>query len=220
MKNVFIFGVVALLLVTQSVFAEKTAMKTIDLPPPEIKGNLSLQESIKKRRSLREFKPTPLTVEEIGQLTWSAQGITDERRRLRAAPSAGATYPLEIYVATPDGLFQYVPQGHKLVLRLKDDLREKLSRAALNQRWVAQAPAVFVIAADYDRTARRYGRRATRYVDIEVGCASENIALQAVALKLGAVMVGAFDDGAVKKVLDLPPGQTPLILIPIGHPRK
>ena len=96
MKNVFIFGVVALLLVTQSVFAEKTAMKTIDLPPPEIKGNLTLEESIKKRRSVREFKPTPLTVEEIGQLTWSAQGITDERGRLRAAPSAGATYPLEI----------------------------------------------------------------------------------------------------------------------------
>lgn len=198
----------------------KTTMKVIDLKPPRAKGNLTVEESIGKRRSVREFKSAPLTMDEIGQLLWAAQGVTESRTGLRASPSAGATYPLEVYVVTSDGLYHYRPDGHKLVLKHEGDLRKKLSEAALDQRWVAEAPAVFVIAADYKRTSRRYGTRATRYVDMEVGCASENIALEAVALNLGSGMVGAFDDAAVKKVLYLPDNEAPLMLIPVGHPRK
>lgn len=188
----------------------------VALPPPQLKGDMSLEEALAARRSVRKFQPTPLTAEQIGQLCWAAQGISDKARGLRTAPSAGATYPLELYVVTAEGVRRYLPSAHALDSHLADDVREALCRAALGQRCVAQAPAVFVIAADVSRTARKYGDRARRYVDIEVGHAAQNLLLQAVALDLGAVPVGAFDDAEVAKALKLPAEHAPLYLIPVG----
>lgn len=189
------------------------------LPQPALSGSVSLEETLVQRRSVREFKATPLTKAEIGQLLWAAQGITHERG-YRSAPSAGALYPLEVYVATPDGVFHYKPEGHNLAVLSNDDVRTDLYQAAVRQAWVRDAAAVFVLAAVYERTAQKYGgQRSPRYVHLEAGHAAQNLLLEAVALGLGAVPVGAFEDQRIQEVLGLPADHEPLYLIPVGHPR-
>jgi SagB-type dehydrogenase family enzyme len=170
------------------------------------------------RRSVREFTEQPLTDAEISQLLWATHGITDSQG-LRTVPSAGALYPLELYLAMARGLYHHDPVRHELHQRDTSDLRQQLCRAALVQEAVAAAPAVFVMTAVYPRTTVRYGARGERYVCIEVGHAAQNLLLEAVALQLGAVPIGAFDDDQVSKVLQLPGDESPLYLIPVGHPR-
>jgi SagB-type dehydrogenase family enzyme len=192
---------------------------TIPLPPPSLSVSKSLEETLAQRRSVREFDEQPLTLAALGQLLWAAQGITNERG-FRTAPSAGALYPLEIYVATADGVFQYWPVGHQLLVLTQDDARSTLYSAALRQEPVRQAPAVFVVTAVYERTASKYGdERAQRYVHLEAGHAAQNLLLEAVALELGAVPIGAFEDERVQAALQLPADHQPLYLIPVGRPR-
>jgi SagB-type dehydrogenase family enzyme len=189
------------------------------LPPPSLVGVKSLEETLAQRRSVRDFGTQPLALAELGQLLWAAQGITNEQG-FRTAPSAGALYPLEIYVATADGVFHYQPDGHELVVVSQDDARSRLYQAALRQEPVRQAPAVFVVTAVYERTASKYGEeRAPRYVHLEAGHAAENLLLEAAALGLGAVPIGAFQDEQVQQVLQLPADHQPLYLIPVGHPQ-
>jgi SagB-type dehydrogenase family enzyme len=199
--------------VTASPQAEEIA-----LPAPRLKGEMSLEETLAARRSVRQFTDEELTLEELSQLLWAAQGITVDWGG-RTAPSAGALYPLEVYVATADGLYHYVPQGHKAVVESRADLRGELWRAGLSQNAIREAPAVFVITAVYARTAKKYGERAERYVKLEAGHAGQNLVLQAVALGLGGVTIGAFYDDQVQSALSLPSDHEPLYLIPIGHPR-
>jgi SagB-type dehydrogenase family enzyme len=187
------------------------------LPQPRSKGPLSVEEAIAGRRSVRSYAPQGLTDEELSQLLWAAQGITERRQGLRAAPSAGATYPLETYVVTAEGVFHYEPAGHALRATRAGDVRTKLAAAALGQEFVRRAPVTIVLAAVPERTTRRYGRRGLTYVHMEAGHAAQNMHLQAVALGLGSVPVGAFDDDAVTEVLGLPPAQIPLYLIPVGR---
>lgn len=189
------------------------------LPQPRLQGPLSLEEALAQRRSIRSFDAQPLTLAELGQLLWAAQGFTTPAG-LRSAPSAGALYPLELYAVMPEGVYRYRPQGHQIVLHLAGDVRPALAAAALGQSAVADAPAVIVIAAVYARTAQKYGpARSPRYVDLEAGHAGQNVLLQAVALGLGAVPIGAFYDERVQETLDLPADEQPLYLIPVGHPR-
>jgi SagB-type dehydrogenase family enzyme len=192
--------------------------KEIALPAPATRGGMSLTEAIAKRRSIRSFAPDPLTLEQISQLAWSAQGITEPGRGLRAAPSAGALYPLELYLLTEDGVFHYLPQGHKLVQLSDADRRGALSQAALGQSSVAQAALDIVIAGVFSRTEAKYRDRARQYVYIEAGHVGQNIHLQAVALGLGSVPVGAFRDQAVSEVIGLSAEQTPIYIIPVGRP--
>ena len=189
----------------------------VALPEPRARGPLSLEQAMARRRSVREFTNEPLTLEEISQLLWAAQGITRGWGG-RTAPSAGALYPLELYVATSDGLYHYIPDGHKAEIVSRDDLRQVIWRAGLRQEAIRQAPAVFVITAVYERTAVKYGDRAERYVHLEAGHAAQNLLLQAVALDLGAVPIGAFYDDQLTEGLSLPSDQVPLYLIPVGHP--
>jgi SagB-type dehydrogenase family enzyme len=193
--------------------------REIVLPPPVTEGGMSVPEAIAKRRSVRQFTQEALTLEQISQLAWAAQGITDPVRQFRAAPSAGATYPLELYLFTAEGVFRYVPKDHKLVQLGAQDRRRELAAAALGQDFVRQAPLDFVITAIYERTSARYGGRAERYVHMEIGHVAENILLQAVALGLGAVPVGALREQAISDLLDLPSGETPLYIVPVGHPQ-
>jgi len=190
-----------------------------ELPAAQTEGGMTLRAALAARRSVRAFRGEPLTPAQIAQLCWAAQGVTDARRGFRTAPSAGATFPLEVYVVTADGVGRYDPAAHGMVAHLDGDRRARLRAAALNQPFVEQAPATFVIAGVAARTARRYGDRAQRYVWIEAGHAAQNLLLQAVAMELGAVPVGAFDDDAVAEVLDLPAGHAPVYLIPLGQPR-
>ena len=189
----------------------------IELPPPSPVGDLSLEEVLAARRSIRDFTPEPLTRQELSQLLWAAQGLTSEWGG-RTAPSAGALYPLELYLATPDGLYRYLPDGHRVEVLASDDVRSPLATAALGQEAVADAPAVLIVAGVYARTAAKYGDRAERYVHLEAGHTAQNVLLQAVALGLGGVPIGAFEDRAVQEVLGLPTDHAPFYLIPVGHP--
>ncbi len=190
----------------------------ISLPPPKTDGAVSVEAAIQARRSIRRFTDEALTIEQIGQLAWAAQGITERSRGLRATPSAGATYPLDVYMVTAEGVYSYEPAEHALVAHRSGDLREPLARAALGQGSVRAAPLVIVVTAVYERTTGRYGDRAERYVHIEVGHLGQNVHLQAVAMGLGSVPVGAFDPAAIAECLNLPPERVPLYLIPVGHP--
>jgi len=201
------------------VTTELTPRKTIDLPKPTLHGAFSLEETLARRRSVREFSSQPLVDQHLSQILWAAQGTTDPEG-YRTAPSAGALYPLETYVAIPEGLYHYEPRRHRLSRTVEGDLRQDLFEAALEQEAVRDAAAVVLIAAVYERTARKYGEaRALRYVHMEAGHAAQNVLLEAVALGLGAVPVGAFHDARVQKVLSLPAEQRPLYLITVGHPR-
>lgn len=194
------------------------ARQRIDLPPARLQGEISLEEALAGRRSVREFSTRPLTDVELGQLLWAAQGLT-HLDGYRTAPSAGALYPLEIYAITPEGAYHYQPADHHLTLQATGDLRPALYIAALRQESVLEAPAMIAIAAVYERTERKYGReRSPRYVHLEAGHAAQNVLLQAVALELGAVPVGAFYDDEVARVLALPEDQQPLYLILVGQP--
>lgn len=194
-------------------------LEVIWLPTPSLKGSLTLEEILARRRSVREFSDVPLTPMELSQLLWAAQGITDPAG-LRTAPSAGALYPLEVYAAMRDGVYRYEPQGHRLIVQIQRDVRLALRAAALNQDAVLNAPVVIVIAAVYARTAYKYGaERSPRYVHLEAGHTAQNVLLQAVALNLGAVPIGAFYDDQVQRALNLPSDHQPLYLIPVGQPR-
>jgi SagB-type dehydrogenase family enzyme len=202
-------------------------MPAISLPEPRLKGEMSLEQAILERRSTRDFKGSPLTMAEVSQILWAAQGITDETG-LRAAPSAGALYPLEVYFVVGEqaveglgeGVYHYLPQRHSLELSLQGDLRQALARLSLDQTFIAEAPVSLVITAEYERTTWKYGERGVRYVHMEAGHAAQNVYLQAEALGLGTVTVGAFQDEKIAEALNLPSSYRPLYVMPIGQPGR
>ena len=199
------------------------ATQTLSLPEPSTDGNMSVEKAISQRRSVRSFSQEPLTLEEVSQILWSAQGITEPRRNLRAAPSAGATYPLAVYLISgniqglEEGVYRYAPENHSLNLVMKGDKRDSLYRQALSQSPVRDAPAVVVIAGVFERTTGRYGSRGENYVYMEVGHAGQNIHLQAEALGLGTVVIGAFSDSGVQDVLDFSRDMIPMYIMPVGR---
>ena len=193
--------------------------EVVSLPNPLKDGKTSLEAAFQRRRTVREFSDEPLAMEVISQLLWSAQGLTHDGYR-RTAPSAGATYPLEMYLVNGDGIFQYVTSDHTLLLTIEGDRRRDLHDASLEQEFILEAPATLVFTAVFARTEQRYGStRSPRYIHMEVGHAAQNVLLQAAALNLGAVPIGAFEDERVSQVMNLPADHVPLYMISIGHPR-
>ncbi len=196
--------------------------ETIALPGPAHDSGVSLEQAILQRRSVRSFQEGSLTLPELGQLLWAAQGITGSGGK-RAAPSAGALYPLEVYVVAGNvegvsaGVYKYIPVSHTLVRVLDGDLRQSLSTAAMSQASVRQGAADIVITAVFARVTGQYGERGIRFVHLEAGHAAENICLQVVPLKLGTVTVGSFDDASVKKVLGAAADEEPLYILPVGR---
>jgi len=191
--------------------------RLIPLPKPKPRGIVSLEETMAKRTSVRDFRQRALTREEIAQILWAAGGQTRSWGG-RTVPSAGALYPLEIDIVTPEGVFRYRPDRHQLEQRASGNVIANLGAAAYGQNCVVRAPAVVVLSAVYERTRGRYGNRAERYVHLEAGHAAQNIHLQAVALGLGSVAVGAFQDDGVHRALGLARDERPLYLIPVGEP--
>jgi SagB-type dehydrogenase family enzyme len=192
--------------------------KEIKLPKPKEKGVTSIEEALNKRRSVRDYKRGPLSLEQVSQLLWAASGRNLHRR---TAPSAGATYPLETYLVSGEveglipGIYHYSFSGHSLEMTKEQDVRNRLSRAALGQEMIEEAPVNIIIAADYGRTTGHYGQRGNRYVHMEVGHVGQNVSLQAIALGLGTVMIGAFEDKQVQEVLGIK--EEPLYIIPVGR---
>ncbi len=200
-------------------------MTTITLPEPNLSGDISLEETLQKRRSVREYASTQLTLVEIGQLAWSAQGITDQTRGFRTAPSAGATFPMELYfliTGTDDiaeGAYRYLPDDHVLEQIIEGDLRQNLQSVALGQESITEAPVVLVITGVLSRIEPRYRDRAMRYMYMEAGHVAQNVYLQSVPLEIGTVVIGAFSDDGVSDVLQLDDGEYPLYIMPIGKLR-
>jgi len=202
-----------------------TSMPTsaiVRLPQPEFTGEVAVEEALLTRRSVRSFAPSALFLAELSQLLWAAQGVTSARGH-RTAPSAGALYPLEVHALVglmPEltaGVYRYRCREHTLVSTLPGETRGELCRAALGQRCVEKAPLVLLISAVYARMTATYGERGVRYTDMEAGHAAQSICLQAVALGLGSVVVGAFEESDVRRIAGLPPEEVPLYLIPVGR---
>jgi len=194
----------------------------IKLPEPRYESDTCVEEAILRRRSVRSYRDEALSLKEISQILWAAQGITEKRGYKRAAPSAGATYPLEIYVVVgklegiAPGIYHYIPKEHSLKRTISGDYRKRLADAALGQSFVEDAPIDLVFCAVYERTTSRYGERGIKYVHMEVGHAAQNVYLQCQSLDLGTVVVGAFDDNKIKKILNLEK-EEPLYVMPVGR---
>jgi SagB-type dehydrogenase family enzyme len=196
----------------------------IMLPKPKYNSDVSLEESLVKRRSVRDYTGELLSLEEVSQLLWAAQGTTSDRGG-RTAPSAGALYPLEVYVIVGDvqyqaiGIYLYKPKKHEVVMIADKDVRQQLAGAALGQSSVKNGVIDRSFTAVYQRTTRKYGDRGIKYVHIETGHAAQNVCLQATAMGLGAVTIGAFNDQEVSKLMSLPKDEEPLYIIPVGKRR-
>lgn len=202
-----------LLIISTAVFSSTI----IKLPEPNMSGKISLEQTIQNRRSECDYLATQLNLEQLSQVLWAAQGITDKSFGFRSAPSAGALYPVSIYVVKADGVFRYISDGHKLVKLSDEDVRPSLLRASLGQTFINEAPVDIIIAGNFAITQAKYGARAFRYVCMEAGHIAENIQLQAVALGLVSIPVGAFWDDVIKKVLNLSENEDPLYIIPVGY---
>ena len=191
---------------------------------PRTSGSVSVEEALARRRSIREYADEPLTIDQVMQLLWAAQGITNADYGFRTAPSAGGTYPLEIYLVTrpsgvvglESGIYRYEPRNHTLIRIVGGDFSAQLMAAALDQEWVGAAPISFVITTIFERTTSKYGERGIRYVWQETGHAAQNMYLQAVALGLGNVVVGGFHDNEVQRILQLSDFEKPAYVIPVG----
>lgn len=207
-------------------YAGKPKETVMKLPLPALDGSVSVEQAIQKRRTKRAYAATPLSMAMLSQLLWAAQGVTEDGGFKRAAPSGGACYPMDIYAivghekitSLAAGIVRYRPTDHSLSIWQKKDLREPIARAALHQRWMAQAPIQLVIVAEYARITAKYGQRGIQYAWIEAGHIGQNIFLQAEALGLVAGIVGAFDDEQIAKIMRLPPATHPLLVMPVGCP--
>jgi len=208
----------------QSGVALLQTLKNVSLPEPRSDGAISLEKALHQRKSKRSFSAEPLTLNEVSQLLWAAQGVNRPNEK-RTAPSAGALYPLELYLVAGNvegleqGVYKYQSRRNALQLIAKGDFRADLATAALRQDCVKAGAAVLVIAAVYERTTRKYGERGLRYVHMEVGHVAQNIYLQSASANLSTVFVGAFRDDKVKKLLNLPFSEQPLGLMPVGRKR-
>ncbi|STX40828.1 nitroreductase [Legionella donaldsonii] len=198
-----------------------TAETKIKLPAPLYDSTTSLEQALKQRRSIRQYKEDAITLQQVSQLLWAAQGITSPEG-FRTAPSAGALYPLEIYLVSgnvrglPTGVYHYLPAEHALQLMVKGDKRTALTAAALQQNAIKFAPVNLVMTAVYARTTKKYGNRGKQYVHMEIGHAAQNVCLQVTALGLGTVIIGALDEPAFRAILALPKEETPLYIMPVG----
>jgi SagB-type dehydrogenase family enzyme len=212
----------ALLVSTPALGQERQIVK---LPTPAHKGSMSVEEALQKRRTVRQFASKALNLNQVSQLLWGADGVSDPRG-FRTAPSAGATFPLELYLAVGErgvanlsaGIYRYNPQTHALEPgEARGDLKAAIARASLHQTWMAEAPVMVFIAAAYQRCLARYGNRGVQYTHMEVGHVGQNLFLQAEALGLACGIVGAFDDQTLAQILKLPKDHAPLLIMPVGY---
>ncbi|STX37388.1 SagB/ThcOx family dehydrogenase [Legionella feeleii] len=221
-----IVGVIILSLVMQGINKPSPSSRVraetkIKLPAPLYDSTTSLEKALKQRRSIRQYKEDAITLQQVSQLLWAAQGITSPEG-FRTAPSAGALYPLEIYLVSgnvrdlPTGVYHYLPAENALQLMVKGDKRTALTAAALQQNSIKFAPVNIVMTAMYARTTKKYGNRGKQYVHMEIGHAAQNVCLQATSLGLGTVIIGALDEPAFRAILALPKEETPLYIMPVG----
>jgi len=218
-------AMILFLFVVTGLLQVENGFASLSLPKPSSDGKVSLEKAIKERRTVRDFRERALSLIHLSQLLWAAQGITDVATGKRAVPSGGALYPLDIYILIGEngverieaGVYHYLSKEHSVAMISKGDRRREISTASLSQMWMAKAPVIFVITAEYKRITGKYGERGIRYALIEVGHAGQNLFLEAEALGLGAGIVGAFSDLEVSKVASLPSKHEPILIMPVGY---
>lgn len=204
-------------------------LSELSLPKPILKGTVTVEEALNSRRSVRQYKDEALTLEDVSQLLWSAYGVTNPvapkilRGGLKTAPSAGGLYPLEVYLYVKNvtglepGFYYYQPNGHKLCLVKKGDYAQQLGFVCYSQNFIATAPITIIYSAIFERTTSKYGERGReRYVMMDLGHSGENVYLQAEALNMGTVAIGAFMDLELKQLVNMTKVEEPLYLMPIG----
>lgn len=243
LASIFIFSAAAVFLLSVVVdgsagrkASQASQTDLIQLPNPRYDGGTSVEKALNSRRSVRSYADEPLSLSDISQILWAAQGITKRtdtppskwnpkyewQGGYRTAPSAGALYAMEVYVLAgkvnglSNGVYKYIPKTHSLKRVFSEDKRTEIYKVALQQSSIKDAAAVLIMAGVYERTSYKYGARAERYVHMEAGFVGENVCLQAVALGIGTVMIGAFQDEGVKTVLALPNDEFPLAIMPLG----
>jgi len=212
---------------SQEAEAPESSRSAVELPPPSLKGAVSLEEAIRSRRCVRQYADRALSLAQLSQLLWSANGVTGRNHRFRAAPSAGALHPLDFYAVVGQGsvegleagVWHYRPADHEIDRVKEGDDREALARAALGQRQVGTAKVVVVVTVEYARSTGKYGDRGRRYALMDAGFAAENFFLQVQTLGLAACVVGAFRDEQVAELLGLPKAHEPILLLTVGHPK-
>jgi len=225
--SVLIYGIIILPAISLPIMSNEStwggkSMDTIKLPEPNYDSKTSVERALLERRSFRNYKKESLTLAEVSQLLWAAQGITN-KKGFRTAPSAGALFPLEVYLVVGDveglsnGIYKYEPHRHELIRIVDGDKRAELCDAALGQGCIKQGSVAIVFSAVYERTTKRYGDRGIRYVNMEAGHVSQNVYLQTVSLNLGTVVVGAFNDKEVKRVINMTAEEQPLYIMPVGR---
>jgi len=195
--------------------AAQNTQKTIELPAPKLDGTVSLEKALATRRSIRQFTGKEFTMEQIGQLAWSGQGITEKTRGLRTAPSARASYPMKLYLITQSGSYIYLPPKHALQVQEETDLRQKL---AGRQNSIAKSGCTFVIASKVGNSTAKYGDRAEKWKVLEAGHIAENILLEATSMGLGGVPIGGYDPNAVGQICRLPADMEPVYIVATGYP--
>ena len=228
MKNLLPFITAVTLVNGVSAESARKGSDIITLPKPKLESKVSVEEALQGRRSKRSYKNEPLSLSEVSQLLWAAYGVTKPsssglRGGLKTAPSAGATYPLELYLVAgnvtniPKGIYKYIPERHALKKVFTGDKRAELCSAAHSQSMITNAPASIVYTAIYERTTGRYGTRGKdRYVCMDLGHSAQNVYLQAYTMGIGTCAVGAFDDNALKKALPVAKNEIPLYIMPLG----
>lgn len=221
-------AVIAYLIWPEPTTAEqRTVISTVSLPSPIIEGNVSVEQAMHDRRSVRRYTDGSITLQDVSQILWAAQGITNQTTKFRTVPSGGHTYPLEVYLVVGEGgvtglnegVYHYNPFNHSLEKTSKMDVRSDLSQAANGQPWVKEAPVDIVITGNYDKMIAKYKDEilSTRFVDMEAGHAGQNIYLEAEALNLATVALGSFRDDSVHKIIGLPDNEKTLYIFPVGH---
>jgi len=223
-KVVWMFAVVVLisvmLLQPSGLYGQKSP-QSIALPGVKPGAPGSFSDLMHRRRSIRTFAEGSMSLDQVSRIVFAAQGVT-RQDFYRTVPSAGALYPLELFIVTGPvreldrGVYRYSPEDHALVPMASGDRRKKLARQAYGQMWVAKAQVVVVLCTVYERVTGKYGQRGVRYAHIEAGCAAQNIALEGVNLGLGSTVVGAFNDGGVAEVIEASEDEKPLIVMPVG----
>ena len=213
-----------LAITTPSVATYQEAPRVITLPEPGTDGGISVEKALSERRSVRSFTNESVALEDVSQLCWAAQGVTDEKGH-RTSPSAMASYPLEIYVLAgnvtdlPSGVYHYSPQGHNLTTISEGDCISYLFGGAAGGRedWRKNAPVVFIVTGIFERINKIPGEDLSRFVHVEAGTASENLLLEVVSLGLGATYTAGFDENKTREVLALSSNETPIAVLPVGH---
>ena len=222
-KRFIIISIILMIIISfkSSLFSEGN----IKLPLPQLKGNVSVEEVLSSRRSRRVFTDLSLTIEQVSQLLWAAQGITEEINGLRTAPSAAKIYPLEIYIVIGNekvedlkaGVYHYIPSQHSLQIISNGDYRSKLSEACVDKNNIGNSPVILVITVEFSRITNVFGEKGIYFACMEVGHAAENVYLQVEALGLGTSVYGGINSMLINEILDLPDEYTPLYIMPVGY---